>query len=111
MQTRYSAARDQRKPRYGAARSCPICRRPLGKQPTAKARSGKTCHASCLTQAKNAGTSGAKPAGPRQWDTAAAEREFARDKDAIEAGRTFRGHQSSGWRLGGSPSSAGEIKR
>ncbi|MFJ2566546.1 hypothetical protein ACIO02_27050 [Streptomyces sp. NPDC087568] len=48
---------------------------------------------------------------PCEWDTAAAEREFARNKEAVESGRTFRGHQSSGWKLGGSPSSAGEIKR
>ena len=99
----------QRKPRTGA-RSCAICRKPLGKRPTAKAKSGKTCHASCLTQAQQAGT-GQKPPAPRQWNTAAAEREFARNKEAIEDGRTFRGHQSSGWRLGSSPSTAGEIKR
>jgi hypothetical protein len=100
----------QRKPRTGA-RSCPICRKPLGKQPTAEARSGKTCHASCLKQAKNAGTAGAKPAAPRKWNTAAAEREFARNKEAIESGRTFRGHKPSDWRLGGSPSTAGESNR
>ncbi|MEU4986431.1 hypothetical protein [Streptomyces sp. NPDC021969] len=35
-------------------------------------------------------------ASPREWDTAAAEREFARNKAAIEDGRTFRGRQSSG---------------
>ncbi|MFF3991487.1 hypothetical protein ACFY0B_43960 [Streptomyces sp. NPDC001797] len=93
-----------------AARSCAICRKPLGKRPTAKAKSGKTCHASCLNQAQRAGT-GTKPSAPRQWNTAAAEREFARNKEAVESGRTFRGHQSSGWRLGSSPSNAGEIKR
>ncbi|MEE1764361.1 hypothetical protein [Streptomyces sp. SP18BB07] len=48
---------------------------------------------------------------PREWDTAAAEREFARNKQAVESGKTFRARQSTGWRLGGSPSSAGEIKR
>ncbi|MFD8488596.1 hypothetical protein [Streptomyces sp. NPDC059712] len=101
----------QRKPRYGAARTCPICRKPIGKRPTAKARSGKTCHAACLTRAQDAGAAGAKPPAPRQWNTAAAEREFARNKAAIEDGRTFRGHQSSGWRLGSSPSSAGETSR
>jgi hypothetical protein len=98
----------QRKPRYRTARACPICRKPLGKAPTAKARSGKTCHASCLQQAKTSGNGGA---GPRQWDTAAAEREFARNKARIEAGATFRARQSTGWKLGGSPSTAGEIKR
>jgi hypothetical protein len=46
-----------------------------------------------------------------QWDTAAAEREFARNKARIDAGATYRARQSTGWRLGGSPSSAGEIKR
>ncbi|MDX3527114.1 hypothetical protein P1P75_11835 [Streptomyces sp. ID05-39B] len=50
-------------------------------------------------------------AAPREWNTAAAEREFARNKAAVEAGQTFRARQSSGWRLGGSPSTAGEIKR
>ncbi|MEV0982315.1 hypothetical protein [Streptomyces sp. NPDC049915] len=99
----------QRKPRYGAARSCPICRKPLGKAATAKARSGKTCHASCLTQAQKA--SSGKPAAPRQWNTAAAEREFARNKARIEDGQTFRARQATGWKLGGSPSTAGEIKR
>jgi hypothetical protein len=48
---------------------------------------------------------------PREWDTAAAEREFARNKARIEAGTTFRARQSTGWKLGGSPSTAGEIKR
>jgi hypothetical protein len=98
----------QRKPRYGAARTCPVCRKPLGKQPTAKARSGKSCHATCLQQAKEAG---AGMASPRTWDTAAAKREFARNKARIEAGTTFRARQSTGWRVGGSPSTAGEIKR
>lgn len=92
-------------------RSCAICRKPLGKRPTAKAKSGKTCHASCLTQAQQAGTGKPQPPAPRQWNTAAAEREFNRNKEAVEAGRTFRGHKPSGWRLGNSPSSAGEIKR
>lgn len=92
----------------GGSRSCPICRKPLAKQPTGKSRSGKTCHASCLTQAKEAGAGGA---GPRQWDTAAAEREFARNKARIEAGATFRARQAAGWKVGGSPSTAGEIKR
>jgi hypothetical protein len=101
---------NQRKPRTGGP-SCPICRKPLGKRPTEKARSGKTCHASCLKQAKTAGTSGAKPPAPRQWNTAAAEREFARNKEAIESGQTFRGHKPTGWRLGGSPSTAGESSR
>ncbi|WP_432020929.1 hypothetical protein [Streptomyces sp. 1222.5] len=93
-----------------SSRSCAVCRKPLGKRPTAKAKSGKTCHASCLTRAQQAGT-GQKSPAPRQWNTAAAERDFARNKEAIESGRTFRGHQSSGWRLGSSPSNAGEIKR
>jgi hypothetical protein len=100
----------QRKPSAGA-RSCAICRKPLGKRPTAKAKSGKTCHASCLTRAQQAGTGTVKPPAPRQWNTAAAEREFARNKEAIEGGRTYRGHKSSGWRLGGSPSTAGESRR
>lgn len=97
----------KRYPRTGA-RSCPICRKPLGKAPTAKARSGKTCHASCLKKAQDAGTAGT---GPRQWNTAAAEREFARNKAAVEAGATYRARQSTGWKLGGSPSTAGEIRR
>lgn len=50
-------------------------------------------------------------AGPREWDTAAAEREFARNKARIDAGATFRARQSTGWRLGSFPSAAGEIKR
>ena len=50
-------------------------------------------------------------AGPRTWDTAAAEREFARNKARIEDGVTFRARQGNGWKLGGSPSTAGEIKR
>ncbi|MFF4527036.1 hypothetical protein [Streptomyces bluensis] len=50
-------------------------------------------------------------AGPREWDVAAAEREFARNKARIAAGATYRARQSTGWKLGGSPSSAGEIKR
>jgi hypothetical protein len=49
--------------------------------------------------------------GPREWDVAAAEREFARNKARIDAGATYRARQSTGWRLGGSPSTAGEIKR
>lgn len=48
---------------------------------------------------------------PREWDTAAAEREFARNKARIDAGATYRARQSTGWKLGGSPSAAGEIKR
>ena len=93
----------RRTPRTGG-RSCPICRKPLGKAPTAKARSGKACHTACPEQV-GAGQS------PREWDVAAAEREFARNKARIESGSTFRGRQSTGWRLGGSPSTAGEIKR
>lgn len=50
-------------------------------------------------------------AGPREWDVAAAEREFARNKARIDAGATYRARQSTGWKLGGSPSTAGEIKR
>ena len=50
-------------------------------------------------------------AGPREWNTAAAEREFARNKARIEAGATYRARQGNGWKLGGSPSTAGEIKR
>jgi hypothetical protein len=88
---------------------CPICKKPIGNAARAKSRAGKVCHEACLTQAKAAGAN--KPAGPRQWDTAAAEREFARNKEAVESGRTFRGRQSSGWRLGGSPSSTGESSR
>lgn len=49
--------------------------------------------------------------GPREWDTAAAEAEFARNKARIDAGATFRARQGNGWKLGGSPSTAGEIKR
>jgi hypothetical protein len=49
--------------------------------------------------------------GPREWDLAAAEREFARNKARIDAGATYRARQSTGWKLGGSPSTAGEIKR
>lgn len=96
------------------ARSCAICRKPLGKQPTVKAKSGKTCHSSCLKQATAAGTPSAKPTEPRpprQWDTKAAERAFAKNKAAVESGRTFRAQQSSGWKLGGSPSTAGETTR
>ncbi|MCF0086615.1 MULTISPECIES: hypothetical protein [unclassified Streptomyces] len=53
------------------------------------------------------------PGAPRAggWDTAAAEREFARNKARIDAGATFRARQSTGWRLGGSPSTAGESSR
>lgn len=90
------------------SRSCPICRQPLGEQPTAKAKSGKIFHASCLKQAR---ARNGKRAGKRQWDIAAAEREFARHKAAVESGRTFRSRKSSGWKLGSSPSSAGEIRR
>ncbi|MBE4790329.1 hypothetical protein [Streptomyces caniscabiei] len=50
-------------------------------------------------------------AGPREWDTTAAEREFARNKARIDAGATYRARQGTGWKLGGSPSTAGEIKR
>lgn len=50
-------------------------------------------------------------AGPREWDTSAAEREFARNKARIDAGATYRARQGNGWKLGGSPSTAGEIKR
>lgn len=46
-----------------------------------------------------------------QWDVAAAEREFARNKARIDSGTTYRARQSAGWKLGGSPSTAGEIKR
>jgi hypothetical protein len=101
-------ASDGNKP-WPAARACAICRKPLGKQPTANTKSGKTCHASCLTQAQKAGSG--EPAAPRQWNTAAAEREFARNKARIEDGQTFRARQSTGWKLGGSPSSAGETTR
>jgi hypothetical protein len=93
------------------ARSCAICHKPLGKRPAAKAKSGKPCHASCLKQAQQAGTGGGKPPAPQQWNTAAAEREFARNKEAVESGRTYRGHKPTGWRLGGSPSTAGESRR
>jgi hypothetical protein len=48
---------------------------------------------------------------PREWDVAAAEREFTRNKARIDAGATYRARQSTGWRLGGSPSTAGEMKR
>lgn len=47
----------------------------------------------------------------REWDIAAAEREFARNKARIDAGTTYRARQSTGWKLGGSLSTAGEIKR
>lgn len=97
--------------RRATSKTCAICRKPLGKRPTAKAKSGKTCHASCLTRAQQAGNGNAQPSAPRQWNTAAAEREFARNKEAVEAGRTYRGHKPSGWRLGGSPSTAGESRR
>ncbi|MDX3283548.1 hypothetical protein [Streptomyces scabiei] len=50
-------------------------------------------------------------AAPREWDTAAAEREFARNKARIDAGATYRARQGTGWKLGGSPSTAGKIKR
>lgn len=98
------------RPRPGS-RSCTICRKPLAKQPTASTKTGKTCHASCLAQARQAGTDSGKPAAPGQWNTTAAEREFARNKARIEDGQTFRARQSTGWKLGGSPSTAGEIKR
>lgn len=52
-----------------------------------------------------------KPQRTEQWDVAAAEREFARNKARIDAGATYRARQSTGWKLGGSPSTAGEIKR
>lgn len=61
--------------------------------------------------AKRKRTPGKKRPASEQWDLAAAEREFARNKQAVESGKTFRARQSTGWRLGGSPSSAGEIKR
>lgn len=54
---------------------------------------------------------GKKPQPMEQWDVAAAEREFARNKARIDAGATYRARQSTGWKLGGSPSTAGEIKR
>lgn len=50
-------------------------------------------------------------AAPREWDTTAAEREFARNKARTDAGATYRARQGNGWKLGGSPSTAGEIKR
>lgn len=50
-------------------------------------------------------------AEPREWDTSAAEQEFARNKARIDAGATYRARQGNGWKLGGSPSTAGEIKR
>jgi hypothetical protein len=109
QQTPIDKAASAQKSRSGA-RSCPICRKPLGKRPTVKAKSGKTCHASCLKQAQQAGTGG-KPPAPRQWNTAAAEREFTRNKEAVESGRTYRGHKPTGWRLGSSPSTAGEARR
>lgn len=56
-------------------------------------------------------TSGKKRSSSKAWDLEAAEREFVRNKEAIDSGRTFRARQSSGWKLGGSPSAAGEIKR
>jgi hypothetical protein len=52
-----------------------------------------------------------KKADRTEWDVAAAEREFARNKARIDACATYRARQSTGWRLGGSPSTAGEIKR
>lgn len=54
---------------------------------------------------------GTPRAGAGGWDVAAAEREFARNKARIDAGAMFRARQSTGWRLGSSPSNAGEIKR
>ncbi|MDF2712894.1 MAG: hypothetical protein K0R62_8546 [Nonomuraea muscovyensis] len=56
-------------------------------------------------------TQDAASTSPREWNTAAAEREFARNKARIDAGATYRARQSTGWKLGGSPSTAGEIKR
>ncbi|WP_431959341.1 hypothetical protein [Actinacidiphila sp. bgisy160] len=91
---------------------CAICRKPTGGQRTAKAASGKTCHERCLQQAKNAGTRSTAPAPVvRTWDTRAAEREFARNKGQVDSGETFRGQARSTWRVGGTPSSAGEIGR
>ncbi|MGW2556318.1 zinc finger domain-containing protein [Streptomyces sp. NPDC001635] len=110
QQTPTDKATRAQKPRPGA-RSCAICHKPLCKRPTAKAKSGKTCHASCLKQAQQAGTGGGNPPASQHWNTAAAEREFARNKEAVESGRTYRGHKPTEWRLGSSPSTAGEARR
>jgi hypothetical protein len=95
---------------------CAICNKPVGGQATAKAKSGKICHASCLARAVRAGTAGnagkaAATQAPRQWDTRAAEKAFEQNRAAVLAGETFRGHKASTWRVGGSPSSTGDRAR
>lgn len=50
-----------------AGPACAICRKPLrAHEPKAKAKTGKTCHARCLSQAVRAGKGNAKPAPGKQ---------------------------------------------
>lgn len=68
---------------------CPRCEKPIGpRDPVASTEEGRLGHYRCVTG-----------------------HGFDGGKALIESGETFRARRSSGWRLGGSPSSTGEIKR
>ncbi|WP_443056149.1 hypothetical protein [Streptomyces sp. IBSBF 3136] len=71
------------------SQTCPRCEKPIGpREPVAPTEEGHLGHYRCVTG-----------------------HGFDSGKALIESGETFRARRSSGWRLGGSPSSAGEIKR
>lgn len=77
--------------------ACPLCEKPIGARDAMDRTSdGELAHARCVT-----GTNPVK--APRDG--------FAANKARVEAGVTFRGRKPSGWRLGSSPSNAGEISR
>ena len=98
---RYAAFVTNRVPPRRGRPTCAICRKPFAGKPRAKTKSGKTAHASCLGAAAKAGAGNAKKkttagtAAPRKWNTAAAERAFEKNKEAVMSGETFRGHKAS----------------
>lgn len=69
--------------------TCPRCEKPIGpRDPVAPTEEGRLGHYRCVTG-----------------------HGFDGGKALIESGETFRARRSSGWRLGGSPSSTGENRR
>jgi hypothetical protein len=82
--------------------TCPLCEKPIGARETMETTAeGALAHARCVT--------GRKPSKPRRGRRDS--NSFAANKARVESGETFRARKPSDWRIGGSPSTAGEIKR
>lgn len=82
--------------------TCPLCEKPIGTRETVETTpEGALVHAQCVT--------GKKPGKPRRGRRDS--NGFTANKARVESGETFRGRKSSGWRLGSSPSTAGESRR